>query len=69
MPLVLTLETIRQNPGDTMLTGAKPADGKHYWANSTPITGCQHPSVKNEEGQQVLVSDSMMVNGSGDTVK
>lgn len=51
----------RQNRWHSAMTGAKPADGKHYRTSSTPMPGCQHPCLKNEEGPQVHVSQSMMV--------
>jgi len=34
------------------MTGAKPADGKHYRPSSTPVPGCQHPCLKNRRGHR-----------------
>lgn len=51
------------------MTGAKPADGEHYWASANPVTGGQHPNEKNEVGPQVHGARSMMVNATGDVVK
>ena len=49
MNMVVALWSLHLGPGDhktkprwcSMMTWAKTADGKHYWANCSPMTGCQ----------------------------
>lgn len=69
MPLALAPETVRQNPGDTLWWLVPSQQMENITGPILPHDWMPAPQVKNEEGPQVHVSQSMMANATGDVVK